>query len=310
MQSAQEIIIEKANLLGFPLVGFAKAEPLTDDSEFYKTWVSENKNSTMEWMAKGIEERANPKLILPETESVVVLAMPYNTDFKHLEAPNTKKISRYAWGLDYHYIIGGKVNELIEFMKLIEPDARFYKSIDSGRVLEKAWAVKAGIGFRGRNGLIITENYGSWVFLAVIYTDMVFEYNDNPSSENCGSCSQCITNCPTNAITEDRTIDAKKCLSHWFNEASRKHEIPPEIQNLNTGWGYGCDMCQEICPHNQNVRLTEIQEFSPRINQTELEIDYIENLSREQFNKRFKDSPVKRAKLHGLRRNCGLDNLA
>ncbi len=309
MQSAQEIIIEKANALGFPLVGFAKAEALYNDANFYKKWVSEGKNGKMEWMEKGIRERSNPKLILPEAESVIVLAMPYNTGVEHSKSDTSGKISRYARGWDYHDVIIPKVNEFIEFIRHIEPDAKFYKSVDSGRVLEKAWAIKAGIGFRGKNGLIITEEYGSWVFLAVVYTDMIFKYS-SPVKEKCGSCRKCIESCPVNAITDDRTIDANRCLSHWLNEASRNHHIPEEIQKLNPGWVFACDICQEVCPHNRKVKLTEIKEYLPRVHQKELTKNYISNLTPEEFSKRFKGSPIKRAKLRGLRRNCGLDDLS
>ena len=300
MQSYQQIIIEKANELGFPLIGFGKATALTEDASFYSKWIEKGKNGEMQWMSNGIEERANPNLILPSCKSVIVLAMPYYIPIKHT-AP-TGKIARYAWGWDYHSIIKPKLFALNNFIKEIFPEAEFYNSVDSGRVLEKAWAVKSGIGWRGKNSLVITQEFGSYVFLAIIYTNIEFEYSQEISNK-CGTCNICIKKCPTQAIEKDNNINATKCLSYWLNEASRNHKIPKSIQEKNPGWVYGCDSCQEVCPYNRNLKGTNERLFYPRLNQTNINTEYIQAIQQEEFSRRFKESPIKRAKLIGLKEN-------
>jgi len=301
INSLQSNLVIKAKEIGFTDIGFAKADILNSEIENYKSWIDMGYNADMKWMENNLDKRANPEIILPEIKSVIVTAHSYFTGIKHNS--NTGKISRYAWGDDYHKVVLEKLKVLEQFLILNVSDIKLKSYVDTGPILEKQWAKKAGIGWQGKNSLIINRGYGSYFFIGIIFTNQIFEYS-KPEIESCGSCNKCINHCPTNAIIADKIVDANKCISYWTIEAKPDIPLPSEITDNLSGWSFGCDICQEVCPWNKNNPIiTHDNSFYPRNNITNLLIEDIENISDEDFREKFRNSPIKRAKLAGLKRN-------
>jgi epoxyqueuosine reductase len=298
MEQLKNIIKNCAFELGFCEIGFARYEKLEKEIQNYIQWLKNGYSATMTYLEKNIDKREDVKLILDDVKTIIVTAYPYYNKFKH--SSSLFKISRYAWGEDYHKILADKLTKLVDFIsdKIIDFKCKIY--VDTGPILEKSWAVRAGIGWQGKNSMIISRTYGSFIFLGIILTNIEFE-PDKPIKDYCGTCTKCIESCPTNAIVQPKVVDSRKCISFWTIEAKPEYEIPSSI-NLN-GWIFGCDICQEVCPWNNKVKITDDVAFYPRYNQTNLDKHFLENLTPEIFKERFKDSPIKRAKFEGLKRN-------
>lgn len=294
-------IIDKAYQLGFDAVNFADAEELTNEGQFLSEWISRGMNGDMNWMERDMDIRINPILLLPETKTVIVLAKSYLNKFNHNE--QTGKISRYAWGRSYQDVIKPKLKELGNFITELREENKFAVSVDSGRVFEKAWAKKSGIGWQGKNSIIINAKLGSFFFLGIIYTTIQLQ-SDESISDACGNCRKCITNCPTQAINLDRSIDSRLCISYWLNEASRNGEIPESIKLLNKEWIYGCDVCQDVCPFNKTAERLAESDFMPSTYSTNLDPKEVLKMTEEEFNEKFKGTPIFRLKLKGLKNNC------
>ncbi|MCX7878809.1 MAG: tRNA epoxyqueuosine(34) reductase QueG [Ignavibacteria bacterium] len=301
----QNLITHKAGELGFVKTGFARFEPLEKESRFLKEWIDKGYDADMKWIEKGLEKRKNIRNILSSAESVISFAYNYFTPFYHQK--NIPKISRYAWGKDYHKILKPKLKELCKILRDAGFSAVAY--VDDGPVMDKVWAVKAGIGWIGKNTNLINTEFGSWIFLCEIITDAEFEKYDSPVEDMCGECNLCISACPTGALVEEYVIDAYKCISYQTIE--NRGDIPDEI-NLD-GWIFGCDVCQEICPYNLpkfNLNTTE-SSFYPIVIElgedkkplNEIDISDLEAITEENFKVIFSDSPLKRAKYKGLMRN-------
>lgn len=302
MKITNEIIIKKAKKQGFDLIGFAPAEELTDEIKKLKKWLKENFNAGMVYMEKNIEKRKNVRRLLPSAKSVISLGLNYYTPVKFSNDRNKGKISRYAWGKDYHLIIWEKLEELVDEIKKIDNKFEAKTYVDTGPVMDKAWAVKSGIGWLGKHTNVINKEYGSWFFIANLITNFEFKYS-LPIEDFCGSCRACIDACPTDAIIDEYVIDANKCISYLTIE--NKNNIPEEYKGKFNNWIFGCDICQDVCPWNNKFsKITNTVEFFPNNNSKELDLDEVESISKEEFNKRFKESPVKRAKLTGLKRNA------
>lgn len=294
----------KAHELGFDDVGFAKAEQLTEEIKNYKTWLDNNYNAEMQWMARNIEKRENVLNILPEAKSVIVFAHSYFTGISHKEDNN--KISRYAWGDDYHDIILKKLEIIEEFLKELSPAIKTKSYTDTGPILEKQWAVKSGIGWQGKNSLILNRNLGSYFFIGIIITSIEFD-SDKTVKDYCSSCSKCIDACPTGAIIQDKVVDSNKCISYWTIEAKPNREIPQNIKENINGWAFGCDICQEVCPWNKHKpKITSETGFQPRHNETNFVPEEVFNMTEEEFRVRFAKSPIKRTKLNGIKRNLSI----
>ncbi len=294
-------IIDRAYKLGFDAINFARAEELKPEGLFLSEWLAIGMHGDMKWMERDIDVRLNPKLLLPETKTVIVLAKSYLNVFNHTE--ETGKISRYAWGKDYHHVIKPKLKKLGDYITELKPDNKFTVSVDSGRVFEKAWARKSGIGWQGKNSLIINPVLGSFFFLGIVYTTEEFE-PDKSIEDACGNCQKCITSCPTGAINDTRSIDSKLCLSYWLNEASRNGEIPEAIRSLNKEWVYGCDLCQDVCPYNKTALRKSDPDFLPSDYGTNLKPENINKMTEGEFNEKFKGTSIFRLKLKGLKNNC------
>ncbi len=297
-------IVRQAALdLGFSLVGIASARPFGPEADRYDEWIQLGYNAALGYMARNGDKRRDPELILPGVQSVVVVAQNYYTPHEHEEQDGVGKISRYAWGDDYHEVIPPKLERLSEVLRSHVPEVANRYYTDTGPVLEKQWAVRAGIGWQGKNGNIISRVIGSWFFLGVMFTTARL-VPDSPVGDFCGTCTACIDACPTDAIVAPSVVDAGKCLSYWTIEAKPDVDIPLPIASNMQGWVFGCDICQDVCPWNRFRKPTAEERFLPRGGETTLSFRAIEDFVQEEFSARFRKSPVKRTKMAGLRRNA------
>lgn len=293
-------IIHIARELGFELVGFSKAEKLSTEIEHLDEWLNKNYQAGMSYMERNREKREDVSEILPDAKSVISLGINYYTENEHENREGYGKVSRYAWGKDYHLIIWEKLDQFVEKCKSIDNTFEAKTYVDTGPVMDKAWAVRSGIGWMGKHTNVISREIGSWFFIANIITNVEFEYNE-PIADFCGSCTACIDACPTNAIVDEYVVDSNKCISYLTIE--NKGEISEEFKGKFKIWVFGCDICQDVCPWNQKFpQLTQEKEFFPR--QMELNLDEIDKMSNSQFKKKFTDSPISRARLKGLKRNA------
>lgn len=301
MHITNDIVIELAKELGFDLIGFAKVEELDNEIETLNYWLSKGYNAGMNYMERNLDKRKDISKILPSAKSVISLGINYynKSDFSNL--PQNGKVSRYAWGKDYHYIIWDKLKILESKIKEIDREFESKSYIDTGPVMDKIWAVKAGLGWMGKHSNIISRNLGSWIFLADVITNYSFDYNE-PISDFCGTCTACIDACPTDAIVENYIVDSNKCISYLTIE--NKGEISNEFSGKFENWLFGCDICQDVCPWNKKFsRQTKDKEFL-EIKNKELPIEEILEMNNEEFKEKFKESPISRAKLSGLQRNA------
>ena len=262
-----------------------------------KQWLEEGRNADMKWMENFYEKRIDSGIIMQEVKSVVSLAYLYDTPFEHKE--NLPKISRYAWGnKDYHKIIKKKLKRICEKIENISPDIKTKYYVDDGPIMEKAWAVRSGIGWLGKHTNIIEPDYGSFFFLAEIFLNL--ELNEGePIEDMCGGCRICIEACPTGAIYEEYKVDANLCIS--YHTIENKGNIPDYIDL--SGWVFGCDVCQDVCPYNKKKFFTEDKNFYPKkilFNSTREELL---SLSEAEFNQEFIGTPIKRTKYSGWKRN-------
>lgn len=257
----------------------------------------------MLWMERDPEKRADPRMLLPNARSMVVVALNYFTPHEHPENKNLGKISRYAWGDDYHDVVKEKLRELLEWIVAESPECGGKSCVDTAPVMDKAWAVRAGIGWQGKHSNVITTDLGSWIFLGELILDIELEYDTEIVADHCGSCTACIEACPTSAIVEPYVVDSAKCLSYATIEL-RSEELPQNIAENMEGWFYGCDICQDVCPWNRFEKPTEESRFEPRFGETSIQLDGILEFTPEEYAARFRKSAIKRAKLPGLKRNA------
>ncbi len=302
MQSLTKTIKQKANELGFEHTGVSPAAKLTDEEIHLAEWLSRGYHATMYWMARNRDRRTDPQKIVPGAQSVISVGLNYYTPHEISDRPERGKISRYAWGDDYHDIVGERLKLLWEFIKTLEPAAEGRYYVDTGPVMDKVWAERAGIGWIGKHTNLISREYGSWLFLGEIITTLELEY-DIPTQDYCGTCRRCIDACPTEAIVDEYVLDSNKCLSYITIE--HRDQYPDFIKPNTDRWIFGCDICQDVCPWNIKFsRPTAVEGFEPRPeNLNPLLIDIVE-MTQEDFSRRFRKSPVKRTKLSGLKRNA------
>lgn len=284
---------------GFFKTGVTSIEPLPQESAYLEKWLSENRNADMEWMKKNFEKRTNPKNISGDFKTVISAAYLYDTPFNHSNQNGIGKISRYAWGTgDYHKILKVKLKNVCGEIENIIPDAKMKYYVDDGPVLEKAWAVKAGIGWQGKNTTVINSEYGSFYFLCSVFINAELE-NDTEADNLCESCAICLNACPTGALYGEYKLDANLCIS--YHTIENKNEIPDYI-NLN-GWIFGCDICQDACPYNKRKYFTEDRNFYPIEKVYEKTFEELKKITGEEFSETFKNSPIKRTKHPAFLRN-------
>lgn len=296
-------IKQKALEVGFHKIGVARAEALLRESEYLKEWLENGFHGEMRWLEREPEKRIDPKLIFAEAKSIVVVALNYFTPHEHEETKAKGKVSRYAWGDDYHDVLKEKLRELLDFIKTLEASADGKICVDTAPVMDKAWAVRAGLGWIGKHSNLITKEYGSWVFLGEILLNLELEYDAETVENHCGTCTACLDACPTGALPAPFIVDSRACLSYATIEL-RSSEFPPDIKEKMNGWLYGCDICQDVCPWNRFEKPTEEARFEPRAGNASPDLGEILSLSPEKYAERFRRSAIKRAKLSGLQRNA------
>ncbi len=309
MKLTNEIVEEKARRLGFDLVGFAKAEILNEETDNLKKWLESGYHSQMKYMERNYEKRKDIRKVFRKAKSVISLGLNYYTPYKYSEETDegktglpAGKVSRYAWGKDYHLVIWNKLKILEKELREIDPKFKSLSYVDTGPVMDKAWAVRAGIGWLGKHTNVINPNIGSWFFIANVITNYNFSYSEL-ITDHCGTCTACLEACPTNAITDAYVVDSNKCISYLTIE--NKNEIPESFKHSFDNWIFGCDICQDVCPWNIKFSENcEVEEFNPIEAKTAIDLFDVLKMDDETFNNRFKESPVKRAKLSGLKRNA------
>jgi len=287
---------------GFDLVGFAESKELDIEIERLSEWLDHGYQAGMTYMQRNLDKKKDVKKFLSTAKSVISLGINYYSPDKYSEQDNRGKVSRYAWGKDYHLVIWEKLDKIIGELKHKEPSFEAASYVDTGPVMDKAWAVRSGIGWLGKHTNVINKKIGSWFFIANIITNWEFEYS-NPIEDFCGSCTACIDACPTNAIIKEYVVDSNKCISYLTIE--NKQNIPEEFKSQFENWVFGCDICQDVCPWNIKFsKFMPTKEFHPQKGNRELNLDDVLNLTKTEFDKRFSVSPIKRAKLSGLKRNA------
>lgn len=300
-QELTRVIKEYALEIGFSGVGVTSAEPFDEAADRFDQWVANGSHGLMKYLERGADKRRDVKNILPSAKSILSLALNYY--YPHDTPQDGKfKISRYAWGDDYHEVMTSLLEKLMAEIKRIAPTAEGRYYVDTGPLLEKAIAQRAGIGWIGKHTNVITREVGSWVFLAEIILSLDLE-SDAPATDMCGTCNRCIEACPTDAITAPYQLDATKCISYLTIELKPDNQIPVELATEMDHWVYGCDICQDVCPWNRFESPTPISTFAPRQENLSISIEEILLMEQEEFSIRFKNSPVKRTKLSGLKRN-------
>jgi epoxyqueuosine reductase len=285
--------------LGFDKVGVAPADALEPEGARLAEWLGRGYHASMAWMERTAAKRADPRAHLPSARSVVCVAANYFTPHRHAGAPGTGKVSRYAWGDDYHDVVGDRLRDLLAWTRARVPDLEAKIAVDSSPVMDKAWAARAGLGWVGKHSNLITTELGSWVFLGELILSVELDYDAEPVANHCGTCTACLDACPTGAIVEPYVVDSNRCVSYLTIEL-RDDEIPLPT----AGWVYGCDVCQDVCPWNRFERPTDEPRFEPRPGLVEPDLAALAALSPEAFAERFRRSPMKRTKLHGIARNA------
>jgi epoxyqueuosine reductase len=296
------VVKEKAIELGFHKVGIAAVSIENNtEAERLQAWIKLGYQADMQWMDNP--KRYDISLIMPEARSLVCVALNYYTPHQRPAGEEYGKISRYGWGRDYHKVMHKKLKAFTTWLQSLDASvqARYYA--DTGPVQDKVWAQRAGIGWIAKNGNVITREYGSWVFLGEVVTNLQLE-SDRPHTEHCGSCTRCLDACPTGAITQPFVVDANRCIAYHTIE-NRAEELPEAIASRMQGWVAGCDICQDVCPWNQRfAKTTDVVDFQPYPENIAPKLIELAQISDEEWEKRFPASALRRIKPEMLRRNA------
>ncbi len=289
--------------LGFERVGFASVDRLGAETALLTEWLNQGHHGDMGYMARNTEKREDIEHLVPGARTVIVVAMNYNTEHVHLPSTQQGKISRYAWGDDYHDMMLERLREAERRILDLAPDTTSRSFVDTAPVMEKPWAVRAGIGWQAKNTNVIAPQLGSYFFLGEIVTSLALSA-DPVLPDRCGTCTACLDACPTSAFDAAYRLNASRCISYWTIEYKGTDLFPNDIREHLDGWLYGCDVCQEVCPWNRFSKKSNEAAFQPRFNQTALNLDEVLAMDDEEFRVRFKGSAMKRTKLQGLQRNA------
>ncbi|WP_430810822.1 MULTISPECIES: tRNA epoxyqueuosine(34) reductase QueG [unclassified Carboxylicivirga] len=296
----EESIRSKALELGFADIGFAPIETLEDDARHLRRWLDEEQHAGMQYMANHFEKRINPAALVEGAHSIISVLLNYTP--QELQQDETApKLARYAYGKDYHFVIKDKLQILFDYIKAnIEPELEGRCFTDSAPVLDRAWAVKAGLGWIGKNTHLIHKKLGSYVLIGELITNLKVK-SGNAINEACGGCQRCIDTCPTGALTAPYRLDANKCISYLTIE--HREDIPPAFKGQFENWAFGCDICQEACPWNWKARPTKEEALQPHPDLLQLSKEDWHTMSEDRFRELFRKSAVKRTKYTGLKRN-------
>ncbi|MHC0443758.1 tRNA epoxyqueuosine(34) reductase QueG [Flavobacterium sp. 3-218] len=293
-----KFIKEEAKRLGFLSCGISKAGFLEQEAPRLENWLKNNRNGQMAYMENHFDKRLDPTLLVDDGKSVVSLLLNYYPD--SIQNDESFKISKYAYGQDYHFVIKDKLKELLHSIQENIGDVSGRAFVDSAPVLDKAWAAKSGLGWIGKNSNLITQKVGSFYFIAELIIDLELEY-DHAVTDHCGSCTACIDACPTQAIVAPYIVDGSKCISYYTIEL--KENLPEEMKGKFDEWMFGCDTCQDVCPWNRFSKPHSEPLFNPNPELLSFtKKDWME-ITEETFKLVFKNSPIKRTKFDGLKRN-------
>ncbi len=302
------VVKEKALELGFHKVGIASVDQLdTTQTQRLQAWLELGYHADMEWMASP--KRQDIRYLMPEARSLICVALNYYTPHQRPGGEEYAKMSRYGWGRDYHKVMHKKLKVLTTWLQEQGKGIQAVSYADTGPVQDKVWAQQAGIGWIAKNGNVITREYGSWVFLGEVLTNLELE-SDRPHTQHCGTCSRCLDACPTGAITQEFVIDANRCIAYHTIE-NRAEKLPDTITPYLQGWVAGCDICQDVCPWNQRfARTTDVAEFQPYSGNVAPKLIELAQISNEEWDRQFRASAFRRIKPEMLRRNAraNLDN--
>lgn len=299
-----QLIKQKAEKFGFQSCGISKAEFLEEEAPRLEIWLNKGYHGEMQYMENHFDKRLNPTLLVDGAKSVISLSYNYFPKVK-IDEINNFKISKYAYGEDYHEVIKDILKNMVAELQEEIGEFGFRVFVDSAPVLEKAWARKSGLGWVGKNANLITKKHGSFYFLAEIICDLELDY-DLAVTDHCGSCRACIDACPTQAIVSDRIVDGSKCISYATIEL--KNEIPDYFNGKMDDWMFGCDVCQDVCPWNRFSAPTLQEKFAPNFQKLNFRKNEWKELTQELFSEIFNKSAVKRTKFSGLMRNVNLLN--
>ena len=297
-QKYSQFIKSEAKRLGFLSCGISKAGFLEDEAPRLEHWLNKQMNGQMSYMENNFDKRLNPTLLVDDAKSVVSLLLNYYPS--EFQNHDSYKISKYAYGQDYHFVIKDKLKELLFSIQSTIGDVSGRAFVDSAPVLDKAWAAKSGLGWIGKNSNLLTQKVGSFYFIAELIIDLDLEY-DYATTDHCGSCTACIDACPTEAIVAPYVVDGSKCISYFTIEL--KESIPTEMKGKFDEWVFGCDVCQEVCPWNRFSKANTEPLFNPNPKLLTLSKKNWTELTEETFKAVFKNSPLKRTKFEGLKRN-------
>lgn len=294
-----QLIKTEAKRLGFDYCGIAKADFLEEEAPHLEAWLNKNMHGSMQYMANHFDKRLDPRLLVPDAKSVISFMLNYypNQTQADKDAP---KLSKYAYGKDYHSVIKAKLHQLIAFIRDNVGEVSGRGFVDSAPVLDKAWAKRSGLGWIGKNSNLIAKQSGSFFFIAELIVDLQLDY-DGPVKDYCGTCTRCIDACPTDAIIAPYVVDGSKCISYFTIEL--KENIPAEAKNKLEDWVFGCDICQDVCPWNRFAAPHSEPQFNPSEQVLEMTKADWQEITAEVFKKVFSDSAVKRTKFEGLKRN-------
>jgi epoxyqueuosine reductase len=293
-----QIIKAESKRLGFLSCGISKAGFLEEEAPRLENWLNNNMNGQMGYMENHFDKRLNPTLLVDDAKSVISLLLNYYPS--ELQSDNSYKISKYAYGQDYHHVIKDKLKELLHFIQTEIGEVSGRAFVDSAPVLDKAWAAKSGLGWVGKNSNLITQKIGSFYFIAELIIDLELEY-DSPTTDHCGSCTACLDACPTEAIVAPYVVDGSKCISYFTIEL--KDNLPQEMKGKFDDWMFGCDVCQDVCPWNRFSKPHNEPLFQANSDILNFSKSDWEEITTDTFQKVFKNSAVKRTKYDGLLRN-------
>jgi len=296
-----QLLKHLAETYGFDSVGVSKAVKLEEEAKHLESWLHKGYHGEMAYLEDHFDLRLDPSKFFPAATTIISFAFNYFPEETEL-SKGDYKIARYAYGRDYHKVVIKKLKKLIAELKESIGDFHARAFVDSAPIMEREWAERSGLGWKGKNTLLINKNLGSYYILAEIVCDLELEYDEAPSIDHCGTCTKCIDACPTDAIAENGYIlDASKCISYLTIE--RKNEIPVEFKEQMEGWIFGCDICQEVCPWNRFSTPTKEEDFRPNEDLTKMRDRDWEEITQEVFDHIFFATPVKRAQYKGLKRN-------
>jgi epoxyqueuosine reductase len=293
-----KFIKSESQRLGFLSCGISKAGFLEDEAPRLENWLNKQMNGQMSFMENNFDKRLNPTLLVDGSKSVISLLLNYYPS--EIQNTDSYKISKYAYGQDYHSVIKDKLKELLVSIQDSIGEVSGRAFVDSAPVLDKAWAAKSGLGWIGKNGNLISQKVGSFYFIAELIIDLELDY-DNPTTDHCGSCTACIDACPTEAIVAPYVVDGSKCISYFTIEL--KEKMPNEMKGKFSDWAFGCDICQDVCPWNRFSKAHNEPLFNPSPEIISFSKKDWTEITEETFKIVFKNSPLKRTKFEGLKRN-------